>query len=111
MKNKKTSPPHAHVAAMTTADKQLLNTFITGKTVVKHWRKLAKHWFNTVKVVKVIQSRLKSKYHKLLDRYVRDQFLHVETETETQCTQSQFLILRLRLLELVSNFETETETL
>ena len=44
-------------------------------------------------------------------RDVRDQFLHVETETETQCTQSQFLILRLRLLKLVSNFETETETL
>ena len=44
-------------------------------------------------------------------RDVRDQFLHVETETETQCNWSQFLILRLRLLKLVSNFETETETL
>ena len=44
-------------------------------------------------------------------RDVRDQFLHVETEAETQCIQSQFFILRPRLLKLVSNFETETETL
>ena len=44
-------------------------------------------------------------------RDVRDQFLHVETETETQCTKSQFLILRLTLLELVSNFDIETESL
>ena len=45
------------------------------------------------------------------DRDVRDQFLHVETETETQWTQPQFLMLRLRFSKLVSNFETETETL
>ena len=37
MKNKKTSPPYARVAAMTNADKQLLNTLKTDKTVVKHW--------------------------------------------------------------------------
>ena len=42
----------------------------------------------------------------ILDRDVRDQFLHIETET--QCTQTQFLTLRLRLLNLVSNIETET---
>ena len=48
---------------------------------------------------------------RLQNRDVRDQILYVETETETQCNWSQFLILRLRLLKLVSNFETETETL
>ena len=60
------------------------------------------------------QSRKTGKFQLAIWRHNRDvqvKLLHVETETETQCALSQFFIVRLRLLKLVSNFETETESL